>query len=303
MENFDDPETLQDEAFLSLHQGGKRSTVLIAAFEGWNDAGEAASDTIKFLSKAWHARKVSVLEPDDYYDFQFTRPMVRTTGSGERRLRWPGTRIHQASIPGVPVDIVLVSGVEPSYRWRAFTAEILAQAEELGVDRVVLLGALLADVPHTRPLPVTVTTDDRALQERLNLEPSTYQGPTGIVGVFGELARLAGLPAISLWATVPHYVAQSPSPKAQLALLHRIEELLQIPLDPGDLVEDAEAWERGVDELSAEDPDIAGYVRQLEEATDTAELPEASGESIAREFERYLRRRGKGNGHPHADPS
>ncbi|MFJ3959100.1 PAC2 family protein [Arthrobacter sp. NPDC090010] len=296
MENFDEQQGPQEETFLSRDGDGRRRTVLIAAFEGWNDAGEAASDTVKFLAKAWHARKVSVLEPDDYYDFQFTRPMVRTTASGERKLRWPGTRIHRASVPGTSVDAILVSGVEPSYRWRAFTAEILAQAEELGVDRVMLLGALLADVPHTRPLPVTVSSEDRALQERLNLEPSTYQGPTGIVGVLAELARLAGLPAISLWATVPHYVAQSPSPKAQLSLLHRIEEVLQVPIEPGDLAEDADAWERGVNELASDDPDIAGYVRQLEEATDTAELPEASGESIAREFERYLRRRGKGDG-------
>ncbi|MDP5225939.1 MULTISPECIES: PAC2 family protein [Arthrobacter] len=303
MESYDDQHGPSDEAFLPRDGDGTRRTVLIAAFEGWNDAGEAASDTIRFLSKAWHAQKVSVLEPDDYYDFQFTRPTVRTTGSGERKLRWPGTRIHRASVPGAPLDVILVSGVEPSYRWRAFTAEILARAEELGVDRVLLLGALLADVPHTRPLPVTVTTDDRALQERLNLEPATYQGPTGIIGVLGEVARLAGLPAVSLWATVPHYVAQSPSPKAQLALLHRIEELLQVPVEPGDLAEDAEAWERGVNELAADDPDIAGYVRQLEEATDTAELPEATGESIAREFERYLRRRGKGHGHPHPDAS
>ena len=157
----------------------------------------------------------------------------------------------------------------------------------------MLVGALLADVPHSRPIPVTATSDDDDLRERLNLDSSEYEGPIGIVGVLAELALLAGLPTISLWAAVPHYVAQSPSPKAQLALLNRIEELLQAPFDTHELSEDAQAWERGVDELATEDPEIAAYVRQLEEAKDTVDLPEASGESIAREFERYLKRRGK----------
>ena len=148
-------------------------------------------------------------------------------------------------------------------------------------------------MPHSRPIPVSTSTDDAALRERMDLEASQYEGPVGIVGVLGEVALLAGLPTVSLWAAVPHYVAQAPSPKAQLALLHRVEELLQVPLDTTELVEEADAWERGVDELATEDPEIAAYVRQLEEAKDTADLPEASGESLAREFERYLKRRGK----------
>ena len=191
------------------------------------------------------------------------------------------------------MDVIFVQGTEPSYNWRAYTAELLVHAEALHVDYVILVGALLADVPHSRPIPVSASTDDDALRERMNLEASQYEGPVGIVGVLAEVSLLAGLPTVSLWAAVPHYVAQAPSPKAQLALLHRIEDLLQVPLDTQELVEEADAWERGVDELATEDPEIAAYVRQLEEAKDTADLPEASGESIAREFERYLKRRGK----------
>jgi predicted ATP-grasp superfamily ATP-dependent carboligase len=191
------------------------------------------------------------------------------------------------------VDVIFVQGTEPSYKWRAYTAELLVHAEALNVDYVVLVGALLADVPHSRPIPVSTSSDDAPLRERMNLEASQYEGPVGIVGVLSEVALLAGLPTVSLWAAVPHYVAQAPSPKAQLALLHRIEELLQVPLDTHELAEEADAWERGVDELATEDPEIAAYVRQLEEAKDTADLPEATGESIAREFERYLKRRGQ----------
>ncbi|MCZ2404182.1 PAC2 family protein [Paenarthrobacter sp. Z7-10] len=272
---------------------GERVTVLLAAFEGWNDAGEAASDSLKYLHELWDGKKVATVDPDEYYDFQFTRPSVRHNTAGARKIKWPTTKIAKASIPGANVDVVFIHGREPSYKWRAYTAELLAHAASLNVNYVVLVGALLADVPHSRPIPVTATSDDDELRERLNLEASQYDGPIGIVGVLAELALLAGLPTISLWAAVPHYVAQAPSPKAQLALLNRIEELLQVPFDTHELAEDAQAWERGVDELATEDPEIAAYVRQLEEAKDTADLPEASGESIAREFERYLKRRGK----------
>lgn len=267
-------------------------TVMLAAFEGWNDAGEAASDALKHLHELWGAQKVVTLDPDDYYDFQFTRPMVQR-GDGGKKIKWPATRITKASVPNSRLDVVFVHGVEPSYRWRAYTAELLAHATELNVDYLILVGALLADVPHTRPIPVTSTSDDESVRERLDLEGSQYEGPIGIVGVLSELAHLASLPTLSVWAAVPHYVAQSPSPKALLAVLNRLEELLQIPLDTKELAEDAEAWERGVDELATEDPEIAAYVQQLEEAKDTVDLPEASGESIAREFERYLKKRGK----------
>ncbi|MDN3936858.1 PAC2 family protein [Arthrobacter sp. YD4] len=292
----DTPETdalPEPERLLQPVPEGQRITVMLAAFEGWNDAGEAASDALRYLNKLWGGKKVGTIDADEYYDFQFTRPVIRRTASGDRKIKWPSTRIFKASVPGSNVDVIFVQGTEPSYKWRAYTAELLVHAEALNVDYVILVGALLADVPHSRPIPVSASTDDAALRERMDLEASQYEGPVGIVGVLSEVALLAGLPTISLWAAVPHYVAQAPSPKAQLALLHRIEELLQLPLDTQELVEDADAWERGVDELATEDPEIAAYVRQLEEAKDTADLPEASGESIAREFERYLKRRGK----------
>jgi proteasome assembly chaperone (PAC2) family protein len=274
---------------------GERVTVMLAAFEGWNDAGEAASDALRFLRRQFDAQKVGAIEADDYYDFQFTRPTVRRAGSGRRRIKWPTTKVSTARVPGQPVDLVFVQGTEPSYRWRAFTEELIEYVEDLEVDYLVVVGALLADVPHSRPIPVTATSESDELRERLGLEASQYEGPTGIVGVFADSADHHGTPTVSLWAAVPHYVAQAPSPKAQLALLHRIEELLQIPLDTNELAEDAEAWERGVNELATEDPEVAAYIHQLEEAKDTADLPEATGESIAREFERYLKRRGKEN--------
>ena len=270
---------------------GDRVTVMLAAFEGWNDAGEAASDALNFLSLYWDSEKIAGIDADEYYDFQFTRPAIERTSSGKRRIKWPTTRISRAEVPGSNLDLILVTGVEPSYKWRAYTAELIGLAKELDVDCLVLAGALLADVPHTRPIPVTATCEEEDLRAHLDVEPSEYEGPIGIVGVLAEVAALADIPTLSLWAAVPHYVGQPPSPKAQLALLHRIEELLQVPVDTSVLTEEAQAWERGVDELATEDPEIAAYVRQLEEAKDTAELPEASGESIAREFERYLKRR------------
>jgi len=270
---------------------GERVTVMLAAFEGWNDAGEAASDALNFLSLYWDSEKIAGIDADEYYDFQFTRPAIERSASGQRRIKWPTTRISRAEVPGTNIDLILVTGVEPSYKWRAYTAELIGLAKELEVDCIVLAGALLADVPHTRPIPVTATCEEEDLGEHLGVEASHYEGPIGIVGVLAEVATLADIPTLSLWAAVPHYVGQPPSPKAQLALLHRIEELLQVPIDTSVLTEEAEAWERGVDELATEDPEIAAYVRQLEEAKDTAELPEATGESIAREFERYLKRR------------
>ena len=272
---------------------GERITVMLAAFEGWNDAGDAASDALKYLSKLWGAQKVARIEADEYYDFQFTRPVIRRNAAGNRKVKWPTTRLSRVAVPDHPVDLVFVHGIEPSYKWRAYTAELLQHADELGADCLILVGALLADVPHSRPIPVTSSSDDSAFRERLNLEAPQYEGPIGIVGVLAEAAEQRDLPVLSLWAAVPHYVAQSPSPKAQLALLHRIEELLQVPFESTDIAEEADAWERGVNELATEDPEIAAYVHQLEEAKDTADLPEATGESIAREFERYLRRRGK----------
>ena len=265
--------------------------VLIAAFEGWNDAGEAASGTIAHLREVWDAQEFADLDSEEYYDYQVNRPHIGTDESGVRSLTWPATRLYIARLPLQPRDVILVQGIEPNMKWQQFVREILALAAELDVRLVVTLGALLSDTPHTRPVPVTGTTADVALQASLGLEQSTYEGPTGIVGVLQEACGRFGVPAISLWAAVPHYVAQPPCPKATLALVRRVEDILDVPVPLGDLVDDARAWELGVDELASEDEEVADYVHQLEEARDTADLPEASGEAIAREFERYLRRR------------
>ncbi len=265
--------------------------VLVAAFAGWNDAADAASGTVDRLIEQWDAELVHEFEPDDYYDFQVNRPHVAFTDEGARSITWPTTRVYVARPERAARDLVLLRGVEPNMRWRPFCAEILTVAEKLDVRMAVAVGALLADVPHTRPIPVSGTVSDPELGARLGLEPSTYEGPTGITGVFHDLCAEADLPSLSLWAAVPHYVAQPPCPKATLALLGRLEDLLEVPIDLGDLVEEARAWERGVDELAREDTEVADYVRSLEDARDASELPEASGDAIARDFERYLERR------------
>lgn len=268
-----------------------REPIALAAFEGWNDAGDAASGVISHLRSVWDMQPLAALDPEEYHDFQVNRPTVSVV-NGKRRITWPTTRLYWARPPGSQRDVILIQGIEPSTRWRRYTKELLAHLTGQGASTLITLGALLADVPHTRPIPVTTTSEDLDLLQRLALQPSTYEGPTGIVGVLAEAAAHRGLPAISLWAAVPHYVGQSASPKAVLALLARVEELIDVSLPLGELVEDAHAWEHGVDELAGQDEEIAEYVRQLEQAKDTADLPEASGEAIARDFERYLRRRG-----------
>ncbi|MEO5876248.1 MAG: PAC2 family protein [Streptosporangiaceae bacterium] len=264
--------------------------VLVAAFEGWNDAGEAASGVITHLAESWGAVPLVELDPDDYYDFQVTRPLVELDGE-RRKIVWPTTKISVARLD-TGRDVVLIHGIEPNMRWRAFCGELTGLMLELGVQTVVLLGALLADAPHTRPVPVTGATSETGLTRVLNLEPTRYEGPTGILGVLQDACSAAGMETVSLWAAVPHYVAQPPSPKATLALLHRVEDVLDVNVPLGELPEQSRAWENGVNELAEQDTEVADYVRTLEEQKDAAELPEASGESIAREFERYLRRRG-----------
>ena len=265
--------------------------VVIAAFEGWNDAAEAASGVVDHLGDVWQARLIGAIDPEEFYDFQVNRPVVGSDGNGFRRITWPSTQISVASPPDLDRDVILIRGIEPNMRWRQFCAELLAACDDLGATLVVTLGALLADTPHTRPIPVTGTASEPDLVDRLKLEQSTYEGPTGIVGVFQDACTKLDVPAVSYWAAVPHYVAQPPCPKATLALIGQLEDLLETSIPLGDLPEDSRAWERGVDELAEEDEDIADYVRSLEETRDTTELPEASGEAIAREFERYLKRR------------
>ncbi|MFB4195666.1 PAC2 family protein [Streptomyces carpaticus] len=268
--------------------------VMVAAFEGWNDAGDAASAAVAHLEREWKGEVFAALDAEDYYDFQVNRPLI-WLDDGVRRITWPTTRLSvirgAAGGTGRRRDLVLVRGIEPSMRWRSFCNELLGFAHELGVEMVVVLGALLGDTPHTRPVPVTSVTSDEGLARSLDLEESRYEGPTGIVGIFQEACSHAGFPAVSLWASVPHYVSQPPNPKASLALLNALEDLLGVGIPLGDLPEDARAWQLGVDQLAAEDSEVAEYVQSLEQARDTAELPEASGEAIAKEFERYLRRR------------
>jgi proteasome assembly chaperone (PAC2) family protein len=278
--------------------------VLVAAFEGWNDAGDAASAAIEHLELTWEATELAEIDPDDYYDFQVTRPTVRLVDGVTRRVEWPTTRLSVCRPPGATRDVVLMHGIEPNMRWRKFCDELLQHIEQLGVTTVVTLGALLADTPHTRPVPVTGTAYDAASAAQFGLERSRYEGPTGIVGVLQDACVQAGVPAISIWAAVPHYVSQPPSPKATLALLHRVEEVLDMEVPLGQLPDQAEEWQQTVSEMAAEDEDVRNYVRALEERGDAeTALNETSGDAIAAEFERYLRRRRPGPGRGQAGPS
>lgn len=267
--------------------------VVVVAFAGWNDAGQAATAVVEHLLDLADGEEVFSLDPDDFYDFQVNRPQVSRPGPTETEISWPTTAFAIGQLDGR--DAVLVYGPEPNVRWRAFTGQVLSGLRSAQPSLVVLLGALLADTAHTRPIPISGSASDLLLAERLGLELSTYEGPTGILGVLAESCAQAGIPTVSLWAAVPHYVAQTPCPKATLALVRRLEDLLDCSLDQGDLPELARAWERGVAELAAENSDIADYVAGLEQEQDETELPEASGDAIAAEFERYLRRRDAGS--------
>jgi hypothetical protein len=265
--------------------------VAIAAFEGWNDAGEAATDAVAHLLTAWRATLLATLDPEEYYDFQVNRPHVGFDSDGVREISWRTTSFWHCMVGPAGRDVVLVTGIEPNLRWRTFTGEVLDYLQGLGVSTIVTLGALLADVPHTRPVPITGISSNPELAARHHLEQSRYTGPTGILGVLQDSSQRRGLATLSYWAAVPHYVAQAPNPKGTLALLGQLEDLLGATIDLRGLPEEAKAWERGVDEMASGDTDVADYVRSLEEERDTADLPEASGDAIAREFERYLKRR------------
>ena len=266
--------------------------MIIAAFAGWNDAAQSATDALETLLELWDAEEILELDGDDYYDYQFNRPEVSVDLDGSRHIEWPSTTVYRATASALPeTNVFLVLGVEPSMRWKSFCAAILDQVPQGSHTVLMTLGALLADVPHTRPIPVNGTTSHADLQELTGFEVSRYEGPTGILGILQSEAELRGIAGMSLWAAVPHYVAAPPCPKATLAILRSIEDLLDVTIPIDDLVEDARAWQTGVEEMTSEDEEVADYVRNLEESQDTAELPEASGEAIAKEFERYLRRR------------
>ena len=272
-----------------------RSPIMILAFSGWNDAGEAASAAIEHLASIWPVQAIGEFDTEEFYDYQNNRPIVSVDESFNRSLTWPTTTVRGVSLPNYDRDLILVSGVEPSLKWRSFVAQLLDLGEDLDISMVVCLGSLLADVPHTRPIPVTATAARPEFGERLGLEMSRYEGPTGILGAIQDACNQRDIDALSIWAAIPHYVSSPPCPKATLSLLNHLEDLLELSIDLGELPEDAKAWEIGVDQLSQEDSEIADYVKSLEESKDEADLPEATGEAIAREFERYLRRRGEDN--------
>lgn len=267
--------------------------VVVAAFEGWNDAGDAATGAVEHLELIWDAQPLAALDPEDYYDFQVNRPTVSLIDGVSRRIEWPTTRISVARPPGSERDVVLIRGIEPNMRWRSFCDELIGLLQELDAQTVLSLGALLADTPHTRPTPVTGSAYDGESAKAYGLETSRYEGPTGILGVFQDACVQAGLPAISFWAAVPHYVSQPPSPRATVALLQRVEEVLELAVPLGALPKQAEDWVTTVDEMASEDEEVVEYVRSLEERQAEVDLSQASGDQIAREFERYLRRRGQ----------
>lgn len=273
-----------------------RRPVLLAAFEGWNDAADAASSAAGYLKNRWGARPFASIDPEEFFDFSATRPQVRLTDGITREVVWPTNELSAASLPESARDVIVLCGSEPQLRWRTFCAQVLGVANELGAELIVTLGALLADVAHTRPVRVTGTAADPALANQLGLERSTYEGPTGIVGVLHDAFRTAEVPSASLWAAVPHYVAATPSPKATLALVRQTSSLLSTPLVTADLEQRAVDYENQVSEVVATDDDVAAYVRRLEETLDTAAdkapLEPQSGDVLAAEFERFLREQG-----------
>ncbi len=276
--------------------------LLVVAFEGWNDAGEAASGAVRALRDALAVEPILEVDAEAYFDYQFNRPMVTTGEDGSRLLVWPNVTVYGPGAGAGEVDdsaanVYLLLGTEPARSWKQFTAEIMEVVRERDIQGIVTLGAMLADVPHTRPISIFLSSENPSVRERLGVEKSTYEGPVGILSVLSAAAEEAGIPTLSLWASVPHYVHNAPSPKATLAIIDRLEEIVDVVVPRGDLVDEAAAWESGINALAEDDDDMASYIEQLEQARDTVDSPEASGEAIAEEFERYLRRRdGKADG-------
>jgi proteasome assembly chaperone (PAC2) family protein len=272
-----------------------RRPVLITAFRGWNDGGQGASLAAGFLARNWQAARFADIDPEEFFDFQATRPHVSLVDGVTRQVDWPDNAFYHAEIPGTDRDAMLLLGIEPNVRWRTFTTIVAELATDLGVELVVTLGSLLADVPHTRAAPVTGAASDPALVESLGLQHSRYEGPTGIVGVLQDTCRREGLPAASLWAAVPHYVSLAPSPRAARALCDRLGQLLGVPIDTKELAEAEESYAEQVTEAVSTDPETADYVAELERRTDELDLEEhedlPSGDTLAAELTRFLRER------------
>jgi proteasome assembly chaperone (PAC2) family protein len=278
---------------------------MIVAFEGWNDAGDGASAAASYLARQWAAQEFASIDPEEFYDFTSTRPQVRLDDLSSRVIEWPETTFSAATTGG-DRDFVFLRGAEPQLRWRSFCSLVVDVAKETGVELIVVLGALLAEVPHTRPVRVTGTAADRSLVDRLGLRQSRYEGPTGILGVLADAFGKAGIPSASLWAAVPAYVGQTPSPKATLALVSRLSEMLDVQIPTVDLEIAAAAYERQVNEVVAADEDASAYVRSLEEVDDypddldidgdgelDVELDEADTGALVDDIERYLRDQGR----------
>jgi len=270
--------------------------VLIGAFRGWNDGGQAATLATGYLARLWEARKFADIDPELFVDFQATRPQVSLEEGRTRKIEWPENAFFRARIPGTNRDAVLLIGVEPNYRWRTFSELVADLAGDLGVELVVTLGALLADVPHTRPSPVTGAATDPKLVDELGLQLSRYEGPTGIVGVLLDACRRAGIPSVSLWAAVPHYISLAPSPRAARALCERLSGVLGAEIDVGELEEAEKSYVEQVSEAVASDSETAAYVEELEHRADSLDWLEESGglpsgEALAAEIARFLRER------------
>jgi hypothetical protein len=282
--------------------------LLVVAFEGWNDAGEAASNAVRTLEEQLELVPITTVDPEDYFDYQFNRPNISLDDDGNRVIEWPSVTMYgpadSESSDVVPLaadaqlavtgdngaNVYLLVGTEPSRGWKTFVVEILEAVDTHGITAVVFLGAMLADVPHTRPISVFVSSENAGVRERLAIERSSYEGPVGILSVLSDAAEKAGIPTLSIWASVPHYVHNAPSPKATLAIIDKLEEIIDVVIPRGELVDEAAAWETGIDALASDDDDMTSYIEQLEQARDTVDSPEASGEAIAHEFEKYLRR-------------
>jgi predicted ATP-grasp superfamily ATP-dependent carboligase len=286
---------MADELKISSRPTLKRP-LMIVAFRGWNDGGQGASLAGGYLAKTWEAARFAEIEPENFFDFQATRPHVSLVEGLTRQIDWPDNAFYHAAVPGLDRDAVLMLGIEPNLRWRTFSDLIVQLARELGVEMVITLGSLLADVPHTRPSPVTGAATDTKLMDELGLEPSRYEGPTGIVGVLHDACKRADIASVSLWAAVPHYVSLAPSPRAALALCQRLGELIGTPVDVAELEEAVESYNEQVSEAVASDAETQAYVEELEQRTDVLEQNLPSGDTLAAELTRFLREREENDG-------
>jgi proteasome assembly chaperone (PAC2) family protein len=284
---------------VEIHQiPALRNPVMVVAFSGWNDVAEAATGALDYLLQAWKTERnevapqlIAEIDPEEFYDFQVNRPLVFTDGTDGRIIKWPTTEIFSVVLPHCSRDLIVVKGAEPSMRWRTFSSELLDFADDLEVSMVVAMGATLADVPHTRPIDILLSALTPEIASRLSVENSAHIGATGILNVIQDSCARRGIDAIAMWAPVPHYASNAPSPKASLSLIHALEDLLAIAIPQDELAALADSWEMEISNLANEDADISDYIKALEKSKDAEAIPEASGEMIAKEFERYLRRR------------